>query len=308
MSGRQERLRRSELSVPAAKPAMAAKALATGADLVFLDLEDAVAPNLKPEARTNVVTAFRDLDWGDRPRTFRVNAVPTPWFLDDVLTVVGGAPDRVDIVIVPKVRTPRDVWFVDDLLTQLERRHGIEPGHIGMELLIEEAAGLANVEAIAAASPRLEALILGPGDLGASLGARATHVGVAAQGYPGDPWHHARTRMTVAARANGLDPIDGTYADFRDDDGYRREASWAATLGMAGKWCIHPNQVPLANEVFAPTADEIAEATAVVAAVREAEARGEGAAQHGGVMVDAASARVFEAVLERARRCGLNRS
>jgi len=306
-----ERLRRSELSTPGTSPKMMARAAESGADLVFLDLEDAVAPAEKPGARRPVVDALTGLDWGGKTRACRINGTATPWCHDDLIEVVSGAGSCLDVVIVPKVKAPRDVWFVDDLLTQLERKLGLAVGGIGIEVLIEETEALAGVEAIAASSPRLEALILGVGDLSASQGIRAGHIGAVGGGgaapapYPGDMWHYARNRMIVAARAHGLDPVDGPYADFADDDGYRREAAWAATLGAVGKWCIHPNQISLANEVFAPTPAEIDQARRVVAAVRAAEEEGQGAARLGGVMVDAATARVFDGVLHRARLCGL---
>jgi citrate lyase subunit beta/citryl-CoA lyase len=307
-----QRLRRSELSTPGTSPKMMAKAAESAADLVFLDLEDAVAPAEKPGARKHVVDALTGLDWGTKTRACRINGTRTAWCHDDLIEVVTGAGSCLDVVIVPKVTAPRDVWFVDDLLTQLERKLGLAVGGIGLEVLIEETEALAGVEAIAASSPRLEALILGVGDLSASQGIRARHIGATGGGgvaalapYPGDLWHYARNRMIVAARANGVDAVDGPYADFRDATGYRQEAAWAATLGAVGKWCIHPNQIVAANEVFAPTRAEIDEARRVVAAVREAEEQGQGAARLGGVMVDAATARVFEGVLDRARLCGL---
>ncbi|WP_327098895.1 CoA ester lyase [Nocardia vinacea] len=308
-TSRPNRLRRSELSTPGTSPKMIAKAAASDADLVFLDLEDAVAPNAKVGARANIIAGLNDLDWGTKVRAYRVNGVHTQWCHDDIIEVVTGAGPNIDVIIVPKVKSPRDVWFVDDLLTQLESKLGLETGRIGLELLIEETEALACVEQIAAASPRLEALILGIGDLSASQGVRASHVGVADEGevgaYPGDIWHFARTRMIVAARANGIDAIDGPYAHFANPEGYRRDASWVATLGGVGKWCIHPSQIAIANEVFAPTEAEIKTATEIVTAVQEAEAQGLGAANYNGIMVDAATTRVFETTLERARLCGL---
>src|SRR5206468_5672969 len=190
----------------------------------------------------------------------------------------------------------------ETLLTQLETKLGREVGSIGIEVLIEETEALARVEEIAACSARLEALILGVGDLSASQGIRTGHIGDSGDRYPGDMWHFARNRMIVAARANHIDAIDGPYANFRNPDAYRREAIWAATLGAVGKWAIHPSQVPLANEVFAPTETEVSQARDAVDAVRAAEAGGEGAANLNGMMVDAATARIFEAVLERADR------
>jgi citrate lyase subunit beta/citryl-CoA lyase len=283
---------------------MIAKAAASDADLAFLDLEDSVAPSAKEDARANVVRGLTELDWGRTARAYRINGVHTPWCHDDLIEVVRGAGAAIEMVIVPKVKAPRDVWFVDDLLTQLERRLGLAVGGIGLELLIEEAEALARVEEIAACSPRIEALILGVGDLSASLGMRSVHIG-GSDRYPGDLWHYARNRMIAAARAAGVDPIDGPYANFGNAEGYREQCAWSASLGAVGKWCIHPSQVPIANEVYAPTPAEIERAMSVVTAVREAEERGDGAASVGGVMVDAATTRIFEVVLERARLCGL---
>ena len=299
------RLRRSELSTPGTSEKMMTKAAASEADLVFLDLEDAVAPSEKESAREPIVGALTGLDWGSKTRAVRINGTHTEWCHDDLVHVVSGAGAVVDIVIIPKVKAPRDVWFVDTLLSQLEAKLGLEPGRIGIEVLIEETEALSRVEEIAACCPRLEALILGVGDLSASQGIRTGHIGEAGDRYPGDMWHYARNRMIVAARASGLDAIDGPYANFRNPDAYRRDAMWAATLGAVGKWAIHPSQVPIANEVFAPTESEIEQAQAVVEAVRKAEAGGEGAANLNGMMIDAATARIFEVVLERAQQAGL---
>lgn len=298
------RLRRSELSTPGSSDKMMAKAAASDADLVFLDLEDAVAPNAKVAARGAIVNALNDLDWGAKIRAVRINGLDTVWCHEDLIDVVTGAGAAIDVIIVPKVKAPRDVWFVDTLLSQLEAKLGLEPGRIGLEILIEEAEALARVEEIAGCSARLEALILGFGDLSASQGIRAGHVGSSAAHYPGDMWHYARNRTIVAARANGLDAIDGPNANFRDLDDYRTDATWAATLGAVGKWAIHPSQIAIANEVFSPTADEIAHAERVIAAVREAEASGAGAASVDGQMIDAATARIFETVIDRATRAG----
>jgi citrate lyase subunit beta / citryl-CoA lyase len=294
------RLRRSELSTPATSERMMASAAASAADLVFLDLEDSVAPAEKKAARTMAADALLGHDWGRRKtRGVRINGVHTPWAHGDLIEVVSRAATALDVVIVPKVKAPRDVWFVETLLDQLEADLGLER-RIGIEALIEETEALARVEEIAACSPRLEALILGMGDLSASQGIRARHFGEPAERYPGDMWHYARNRMIVAARANGLDAIDGPYANFRNPDGYRREAGWAATLGCVGKWAIHPSQIGIANEVFAPTADEVERAREAVEAVRKAEASGAGAASLGGMMIDAATARIFQVTLDRA--------
>lgn len=305
---RPNRLRRSELSTPGTSAKMIAKAARSDADLVFLDLEDAVAPAAKEEARATAAASLAELDWGKKTRACRVNGVDTPWFLDDVTEVVTTARANVDVIIVPKVKQVRDVWFVDDLLSQLERKLGLDAGGIGLELLIEEAEALARVEEIAACSPRVEALILGFGDLSASQGVRVADDGGASNPndvpglYPGDMWHYARNRVIVAARASKIDAIDGPYAGINDPEGYRREASWSATLGGVGKWCIHPSQIPIANEVYAPTTAEIENARRIVDAVRQAEADGLGAASLEGALIDAATTRTYELLLERARR------
>lgn len=308
---RPNRLRRSELSTPGTSTKMIAKAAQSEADLVFLDLEDAVAPLAKAAARDNVIAGLRDLDWGRRTRAVRVNSMVTPWGYDDLTRVVDEAGAHLDVIILPKVKSVRDVWFVDDVITQLERRRGLEVGRIGLEVLIEETEALSRVEEIAASSARLEALILGVGDLSASQGIRTGHVGVTSDpndgesAYPPDLWHYARNRVTVAARAHHLDAIDGPYADYQNPVGYRREASWSGALGAVGKWCIHPNQIPLANEVYSPTENEVEYAQKIVSAVREAESSGLGAASLDGMMMDAATTRNYEGILLRARLCGM---
>jgi len=297
------RLRRSELSTPGSNPKMIEKAAQSAADLVFLDLEDAVAPAQKVAARDQVVRGLTELDWGKKLRAVRVNDAHTEWAHGDVITVVEGAGEHLDLLIIPKVKAPRDVWFFETLLDQLEKKLRLKR-RIGLEALIEETEALSRVEEIAASSPRLEALILGFGDLSASQGMR---LGIGADGaehYPGDIWHHARARMIVAARAHGLDAIDGPFANFKDPDGYRRDATWAAMLGAVGKWAIHPSQIEIANDVFAPTPREIETARRMYEAYRAAEQAGAGAAGAGGVLVDAAAARIFEGVLERAKLSG----
>jgi citrate lyase subunit beta / citryl-CoA lyase len=294
------RLRRSELAVPASNPKMIAKAAGAGADLVFLDLEDAVAPDQKVAARRNVIDALSSLDWGSTMRCVRINGVQTCWAVDDLIEVVSRTGQHLDVVMVPKVRSPRDIWFVETLLDHLERKQGLDRP-IGIEVLIEEAEALANVEKIAAASPRLQALILGFGDLSASLGMRATRLN-----YSGDVWHSARTRVIAAARAHGIDPIDGPYPAVKDPEGYRAEAISAAALGSVGKWCLHPGQIPIANQVFAPSPEELAEALTALDAIAAASRAGEGAAMHNGMMIDAAVARIFETTVQRAHACGVS--
>src|SRR5881296_1834711 len=271
------RLRRSELATPGSSERMIQKAASSDADLVFLDLEDAVAPPQKETARQLTIEALNSLEWGRKVRAVRINAINTVWVLDDIVQTVERAGENLDVIIVPKVKAPRDVWFVETLLDQLEAKVGLSK-RIGLEVLIEEVEALARVDEIAACSPRLEALILGVGDLSASQGVRMGHISDPALRYPGDIWHYARSRMIVAARANGLDAIDGPYPNYRDDAGYRRDATWGATLGCVGKWCIHPAQIAIANEVFSPTEKEIALARRMCEAYEAAQGGGEGAA------------------------------
>ncbi len=298
-----KRLRRSELATPGSSEKMIAKAAASAADLVFLDLEDAVAPGEKDAARARVIAGLKELDWSGKIRAVRINASDTQWAYQDIIEVVEQAGQNLDLIIVPKVKAPRDVWFVDTLLSQLEAKLGLGK-RIGLELLIEEVEAVARVDEIAGCCDRIEALILGVGDLAASQGIRVAHVLDPAIGYPGDLWHYARCRMVVAARSHGLDAIDGPFPNFKDSAGYRREATRASTLGCVGKWAIHPDQIELANEVFSPTAKEIAMAQKMSAAYRAAESGGQGSSSAGGVMIDAATARLFDAILERAKLAG----
>lgn len=293
------RLRRSELATPASSEHMCEVAARAGADLVFLDLEDACAPSVKESARGIAVDALTGLDWGATLRAVRINGLDTPWCHDDIVEIVTGAGDSLDIIIIPKVRAARDVWWVDVLLSQLETKLGLSRP-IGLEALIEEADGLLNVAEIARSSARLEALIFGAGDLSASLHARVDGNFQPAGDYPGDYWHHVRVQVLAAARAAGIDAIDAPYPGYQDLDGYRRTATHASLLGYDGKWAIHPSQVPVANEVFSPTADEVAEARSIIADYREAEAGGLGAIGRDGRLVDAAMMRHAENVLRRA--------
>jgi citrate lyase subunit beta / citryl-CoA lyase len=293
------RARRSELATPASNEKMCTKAATSGADLVFLDLEDACAPVMKEEARTIAVEALTSLDWGRTVRAVRINGIDTLWCHDDIIEIVTGAGDSVDLLIVPKARTARDVWWVDVLLTQLETKLRLER-RIGLEVLIEEAEGLTNAAEIARASDRVEAIIFGSGDLSASLRARVDGNFDPVGDYPGDFWHFARLQVLTAARAAGVDAIDAPYPAYEDIDGYRRAARHASLLGFDGKWAIHPSQIAVANEVFSPSEDEIAEARASITTYRNSEAEGVGAIGRDGRLVDAAHMRHAENVLHRA--------
>jgi citrate lyase subunit beta/citryl-CoA lyase len=266
---------------------------------VFLDLEDACAPVAKEGARRTAVAALTGLDWGRTLRAVRVNGLETPWCHGDVIEVVAGARDALDVLIVPKARTARDVWWFDVLLTQLEAKLGLGR-RIALEVLIEDAEGLANAVEIARASERLEALIFGAGDLSASLRARVDGNFDPVGEYPGDFWHFARAQVVTAARSAGVDAIDAPFPAYRDPDGYRRSAVHASLLGFDGKWAIHPAQIAIANEVFAPTPAEVEDARAAIEAYRAAEAGGVGAIGRDGRLVDAAHMRLAENVLHKA--------
>ncbi|MEU6642779.1 CoA ester lyase [Saccharomonospora sp. NPDC046836] len=298
------RLRRSELATPASNDWMFAKSAASAADLVFLDLEDACAPAERGAARSKAAKALRELDWGATTRAIRMNGVDTRWAYGDVIEVVTEARSALDVIIVPKVRRARDVWWVDVLLTQLEETLGLPSKQIGLEVLIEETEGLENVGEIARASDRLEAIIFGAGDFSASQGARVDTNFEPFVEYPGDIWHYARARVVVAARSAGIDAIDAPFPNYRDAGAYRTACDRAAAMGYMGKWAIHPSQIEPANTAFAPTADEIDHARRVVAAYREAEATGRGATGLDGMLVDAAHLRHAATVARTAELLG----
>lgn len=300
---RPQRARRSQLSVPGSVEKMLAKAAQSQADHVFCDLEDAVAPSTKLEARQKIVWALNNLDWGKKTRCVRVNDVTTEWCHGDIIEIVEGAGPNVDTIMLTKPYTASDVLFLDRMLTQLEKKLGLEK-RIGIEVLIEEVQALQNVEAIATCSDRMECLIFGMGDYSGSQGIDVKSIG-SADGYPGDIFHYARWRITMAARAAGIDAVDGPYADFRNPDGYKVEAERARALGMVGKWAIHPLQIEPALEVFSPSLEDVQRARKQEAAYREAEAQGLGAVQVDGVMIDVAVLRLTQNVLRRAELYGL---
>lgn len=304
MTRRPMRLRRSQLSVPGVSEKMIAKAAASEADHVFLDLEDAVAPSAKPGARKTIVEALNGLDWGRKTRCVRINDVTTEWCFEDIIEVVEGAGRNLDTLMLTKANRAADVQFVDLLLNQMEAKLGLEPGRIGIEVLIEETQGLQNVEAISVASPRLECLIFGMGDYSASQQMNLRSIG-GQEGYPGDIFHYSRFRITMAARSAGLDPVDGPYANFRNEDGYRREARMALALGMVGKWAIHPSQIAPALEVFSPTEADVVRARELATAYEKALAEGIGSVNVNGTMVDAASIRIINNTVRKAELIGM---
>jgi len=293
------RLQRSTLAVPGSQPAMFEKALNSAADVVFLDCEDAVAPDDKVKARQNIIAALNDLDWKGRGKTIsvRINSLDTHYMYRDVVDIVEQAGAHLDMVLIPKVGVPADVYVVDCLLTQIEQAKGLAPRSIGIEALIETTLGMVHVEDIARSSPRLEALHFGVADYAASCRARTVEIGGLNPDYPGDQWHASLQRMLIACRAFGIRAIDGPFGDFKDPDGFRLAARRACALGYEGKWAIHPSQIELANEEMSPPSKEVDRARRVLAALEEAARAGRGAASLNGRMIDAASARMAENVV-----------
>lgn len=301
------RISRSFLAVPASSEKMIEKGLSSGADVVFLDLEDAVAPDKKADARGGLVRAINELDWRGRPPVYRMNALDTPWFYRDVIEVVEGAGEGLGLILVPKVERPEDLVTLDTLLRGVEVACGLTPGKIKLEAQIETALGLVNIDAIARATGRLEALHFGPGDYAASVRMPQTNIGTMDEWddlYPGHRFHYVMHRIVVAARAAGLRAMDGPVADFRDEEGLRKSCLLARSIGFDGKWCIHPGQIEAVNELFSPSEEEVAWAEKVVGAYEEAEAAGSGAISVDGKMVDAASIRMARNTLDLARGAG----
>jgi citrate lyase subunit beta / citryl-CoA lyase len=295
------------LAVPASKWKMVERGSLSKADLFFLDLEDAVAPDSKGDARKNVVRAVKELDWQGRPTLYRMNSLDTPYFYRDVIEVVEEAGDRLDLILVPKVERPEDLAALDTLLTSVELNTGLEKNKVKLEAQIETALGLTNIDAIARATPRLEALHFGPGDYAASIRMPQISIGTMDEwdeAYPGHRFHYAMHRIVVAVRANALRAIDGPVADYRDEEGLRKSCLRARSLGFDGKWCIHPEQVEIVNEVFSPAEGEIEWAKKVVSAYEEANAAESGAISVNGQMIDAASIRMAQNTLDLAEGTG----
>jgi citrate lyase subunit beta / citryl-CoA lyase len=298
------RSRRTCHAVPGSNERFIAKAVDLEADEVFLDLEDAVAPNEKESARERVIEALRTLDFGEKTVVVRVNGTDTPHYYRDLIAVVERAGNRLDAIMVPKVRTPGDVEMTDKLLTQIELANELVPGRIGIEAQIEDATGLLACEAIATASPRMETLIFGPGDYSAAIGIPLTTIGAAPEGYPGDHLNYVYSKLVVAARAAGIQAIDGPYARVGDDDGLRERSAIARALGLDGKWTIHPGQIAIVNEVFSPDRASWERAEAMLSAYDEAHRNGAGAAVFEGEMIDEANRKMAERIAEAGRAAG----
>lgn len=299
---------RCQLFGPGSRPALFEKMAASAADVINLDLEDSVAPSDKDAARANVIAAISDVDWGKKWLSVRINGLDTPYWYRDVVDLLEQAGDRLDQIMIPKVGCAADVYAVDALVTAIERAKGrIKP--IAFEVIIESAAGIAHVEEIAASSPRLQAMSLGAADFAASMGMQTTGIGGTQENYFmlregakhwSDPWHWAQVAIVAACRTHGILPVDGPFGDFSDDEGFRAQALRSATLGMVGKWAIHPKQIALANEVFTPSAQAVAEAREILAAMADAKARGEGATVFKGRLVDIASIKQAEVIVKQA--------
>ena len=298
---------RCQLFGPGSRPAIFEKMAASAADVINLDLEDSVAPDDKPEARKNIIQAIGDVDWGNKYLSVRINSLDTPFWYRDVVELLEQAGDRLDQIMIPKVGCAADIYAVDALVTAIETAKG-RSKPISFEVIIESAAGVAHVEEIAASSPRLQAMSLGAADFAASMGMATTGIGGTQENYYmlrdgvkhwSDPWHWAQAAIVAACRTHGVLPVDGPFGDFSDDEGYRAQARRSATLGMVGKWAIHPKQVALANEVFTPSEEAVTEAREILAAMEEAKARGEGATVYKGRLVNIASIKQAEVIVRQ---------
>ncbi len=298
-----KRLRRCTLSVPGSNEKMMAKAANLDCDGVFLDLEDAVAPSAKSEARGLIVNALNSHEWRPRNVSVRINDVATEYCHDDIIEVVSGAGEKIDTIILTKANSAHDVMFLATLLDQLEQKLKLK-NRIGIECLIEEVGGMMRLEEIADSSDRVESLVFGMGDYAASQAMDLRNIGEGGN-YPPDIWHYPRYKLTIACRAFGIDPVDGPYANFRDAEGYQTECERASVLGMAGKWVIHPGQIPATNTAFSPGQEDVDIARKQKQAYEEALADGLGAIQVDGVMVDAASIRISQNMLDKADLIGM---
>ena len=304
---------RSQLIAPGTRPELFAKMSASAADVINLDLEDSVAPADKPQARANIIKAISEVDWGTKTLSVRINGLDTPFWYRDVVDLLEQSGPRLDQIMIPKVGCAADVYAVDALVTAVEVAAGRQK-RIALEVIIETAAGIAHVEEIAASSPRLQAMSLGAADFAASMGMQTTGIGGTqenyymhreGQKYWSDPWHWAQAAIVAACRTHGVLPVDGPFGDFSDEEGFRAQARRSATLGMVGKWAIHPKQVALANEVFTPTEAAVTEAREILAAMEAAKAAGQGAAVYKGRLVDIASMRQAEVIVRQAELIGV---
>ncbi len=292
------RLQRSELAVPGSSPEMFEKALNSKADYIFLDLEDAVSPMDKVSARQNVIKGLKEINWKEKGKTIsvRINSPDTHYMYKDLIDIIEEVGEKLDTILLPKAGTASDVYMIDCLLTQIETNKKLK-NKIGIECLIETALGMSNIKEIAKSSERLEALHFGVADYAASLRARTVVIGGLNPDYPGDQWHHGLSQLVMTCRAYGLRAIDGPFGDFNDPDAYIEAAKRGAAIGIEGKWAIHPSQIELANKVFSPPSSEVIKAKRILEELDKAAKAGKGAAQLDGRMIDAASARMAENIV-----------
>ncbi|MGH3242379.1 MAG: HpcH/HpaI aldolase/citrate lyase family protein [Spirillospora sp.] len=304
------RARRTTLSVPASNPRFIEKAQGLPADEVLLDLEDAVAPSAKQDARKLVVEALNEGDWTGKTRVVRVNDLDTHWAYRDVIEIVEGAGANLDAIMLPKAQDAGHVQWLDRLLTQIETATGLPAGRIGIEAQIEDARSMVNIDAIAASSPRLESLVYGPGDLMASINMKTLVVGEQPPGYTeGDAYHYILMRILMAARAQGLQAIDGPYFNIKDVDAFTRVAQRSAALGFDGKWVLHPTQIEAGNAVFSPSQDDYDHAELILDAyAHSVNVEGRGAVRLGDEMIDEASRKMALVVAAKGRAAGLTRT
>jgi len=299
-----KRRRRCMMSVPGSSMYKIEKALAMDVDHIFLDLEDAVAPQLKPEARLNVIKAFNEMEWGNTVRCFRMNGIDSFWAIEDLTQVVAAAGKNIDTIVIPKVKYAKDVHFVETMLELIEQENGIEH-KIGFEILIEEVEGIHNIKEIAAASDRIESLMFGVGDYTRAQGVDFRDA-MKPRFYPGDIWHFQRSTLAVAARVIGADFVDGPWAFIPDQDGYRDECKRVKTLGGVGKWAIHPTQVEIAMSEFGPSPEEVSLATQAIAMIKAAKDAGKGAIKTpDGILLDEATIPLMQNVLDSAKFYGI---
>ncbi|CUH43331.1 L-malyl-CoA/beta-methylmalyl-CoA lyase [Ruegeria atlantica] len=305
---------RCQLFGPGSNTKLFPKMAASAADVINLDLEDSVAPSDKDAARANVIEALKTVDWGNKYMSVRINGLDTPYWYRDVVDLLEQAGDRLDQIMIPKVGCAADVYAVDALVTAIERAKG-RTKPVSFEVIIESAAGVAHVEEIAASSPRMQAMSLGAADFAASMGMQTTGIGGTQENYYmlregekhwSDPWHWAQAAIVAACRTHGVLPVDGPFGDFSDDEGYIAQAKRSATLGMVGKWAIHPKQIALANEVFTPSDEAVSEAREILAAMEQAKANGEGATVYKGRLVDIASIKQAEVIVAQAELIAAN--
>ena len=298
---------RCQLFGPGSRPAIFEKMAGSAADVINLDLEDSVAPSDKDSARENVIKAISDVDWGSKTLSVRINGLDSPYWYRDVVDLLEKGGERLDQIMIPKVGCAADIYAVDALVTSIEAAMGRKKP-IAFEIIIESAAGISHVEEIAAASPRLQAMSLGAADFATSMGMATTGIGGTQAGYYmhheganywSDPWHWAQAAIVAACRTHGVLPVDGPYGDFSDEEGFRAQALRSATLGMVGKWAIHPKQVALSNEVFTPSEAAVTEAREILAAMETAKANGEGATVYKGRLVDIASIKQAEVIVRQ---------